>query len=51
MDDRDLNYNQYFEEGQLLNQDLEAYTSHNTHRLNREEMKTLLLRYGMEEKA
>jgi UDP-glucose 4-epimerase len=51
MDDRDLNYNQYFEEGQQLNQDLEAYTSHNTHRLNREEMKTLLLRYGMEEKA
>lgn len=51
MDDRDLNYNQYFEEGQQLNQDLEAYTSHNTQRLNREEMKTLLLRYGMEEKA
>ena len=51
MDDRDLNYNQYYEEGQQLNQDLEAYTSHNTHRLNREEMKTLLLRYGMEEKA
>ena len=51
MDDRDLNYNQYFEEGQQLNQDLEAYTSHNTHRLNREEMKPLLLRYGMEEKA
>ncbi len=51
MDDRDLNYNQYFEEGQQLNQDLEAYTSHNTHRLNREEMKSLLLRYGMEEKA
>ena len=49
MDDRDLNYNQYFEEGQQLNQDLEAYTSHNTHRLNREEMKSLLLRYGMEE--
>ena len=51
MDDRDLNYNQYFEEGQQLNQDLEAYTSHNTHRLNREEMKSMLLRYGMEEKA
>ena len=51
MDDRDLNYNQYFEEGKQLNQDLEAYTSHNTHRLNREEMKSLLLQYGMEEKA
>ncbi len=50
MDERDLNYHQYFEEGQQLNQDLEAYTSHNTRRLNREEIKALLLRYGMEEK-
>lgn len=49
MDDRDLNYNQYFEEGKQMNQDLEAYTSHNTHQLSREEMKELLLRYGMEE--
>src|SRR5690606_27654553 len=43
-DDRDLNYDKYFEEGQpkLMNGD--EYNSHNTERLSIEEMKDLLLK-------
>ena len=43
-DNRDLNYDNYFSKG---NKDLETiaqYTSHNTHRLDVEEMKKLLLK-------
>jgi len=47
MDDRDLNYNQYYEEGIKLQTAAEAYTSHNTQRLGLEEMKKLLIRDGM----
>lgn len=48
MDDRDLNYDKYFAEGVDLRPEVEAYTSHNTNRLDLEGMKQLLLRFGME---
>lgn len=43
-DTRDLNYNQYFIEGQDKIAEFEDYHSHNTHRLNKSEMKDLLLK-------
>lgn len=42
-DTRDLNYNKYFEEGQKVVTQAGEYHSHNTHRLNEEELKALLL--------
>lgn len=42
-DNRDLNYAQYFIEGELAIANCEDYTSHNTHRLNIKEIKNLLL--------
>lgn len=42
-DTRDLNYNQFFEEGEEIITQAGEYHSHNTHRLNEEEMKQLLL--------
>ena len=42
-DNRDLNYEKYFVEGETHITDVDDYTSHNTHRLNVEEVKTLLL--------
>lgn len=47
MDDRDLNYDKYFEKGIEIQQNSESYTSHNTERLDKEGMKALLVRYGM----
>lgn len=54
-DSRDLNYDKFFVEGQEDISKIEDYHSHNTHRLNVEEMKTLLLklpevREGVEQK-
>jgi UDP-N-acetylglucosamine 4,6-dehydratase len=43
LDSRDLNYSVYFEEGQPRKESLEAYTSHNTERLDIEAVKKLLL--------
>jgi UDP-glucose 4-epimerase len=43
LDARDLNYSVYFEEGESRPDSLEAYTSHNTERLNVEGVKKLLL--------
>jgi UDP-glucose 4-epimerase len=43
-DNRDLNYDKYFVEGQEEISDIDDYHSHNTHRLNVEEMKTLLMK-------
>lgn len=43
-DGRDLNYDKYFIEGQVDISKVEDYHSHNTHRLNKEEMKQLLLK-------
>ena len=42
-DTRDLNYSKYFEKGELLSNNIEPYTSHNTERLDKEGMKELLL--------
>lgn len=41
-DTRDLNYSQFFEEGEVITE-AEDYHSHNTHRLNEKEMKEMLL--------
>jgi UDP-glucose 4-epimerase len=41
-DNRDLNYNQYTEEGEVVTE-AEEYHSHNTYRLNEEELKKMLL--------
>jgi UDP-N-acetylglucosamine 4,6-dehydratase/5-epimerase len=43
-DDRDLNYGKYFTEGEEKIAEIEDYNSHNTRRLNVEEIKELLLR-------
>lgn len=42
-DDRDLNYNKYFVEGETSVSALDDYTSHNTERLNVEQVKALLM--------
>lgn len=42
-DNRDLNYAQYFSEGDPNTSKIEDYNSHNTHRLSLEETKKLLL--------
>lgn len=42
-DNRDLNYAQYFSEGEEKISHQEDYTSHNTHRLNVKEIESLLL--------
>ena len=44
MDGRDLNYNKFFVEGEIDVSGCEDYTSHNTVRLNVEQVKALLLR-------
>jgi UDP-glucose 4-epimerase len=43
-DNRDLNYAKYFSEGEESISHQEDYTSHNTHRLNVEQVKALLLK-------
>ena len=43
-DTRDLNYNKFFSEGETKVEEVTEYTSHNTHRLNVEETKELLLK-------
>lgn len=43
-DNRDLNYAQYFSEGEEKISHLDDYTSHNTERLNVEQIKALLLK-------
>jgi UDP-glucose 4-epimerase len=43
-DNRDLNYNKYFVEGESVISDFDDYTSHNTERLNVEAIKSLLLK-------
>jgi len=42
-DTRDLNYNQFFEEGEKIIAEAHEYHSHNTHRLNEAELTELLL--------
>jgi len=43
-DNRNLNYDQYFTDGDSSLSDVEEYHSHNTHRLEIDEMKQLLLK-------
>jgi UDP-glucose 4-epimerase len=43
-DDRDLNYNKYFVEGETRVSALDDYTSHNTERLDVEQVKALLMK-------
>ena len=43
LDDRDLNYAKYFTQGDVEEVSFEDYTSHNTHRLDKEELRALLL--------
>lgn len=45
-DDRDLNYNKYFTEGEEQISQTEDYNSHNTRRLDVEEVKRMLLTEG-----
>jgi UDP-N-acetylglucosamine 4,6-dehydratase len=46
-DNRDLNYDKYFSEGEGKISLADEYTSHNTHRMNVEETKQLLLQLDM----
>ncbi len=46
MDNRDLNYENYFSKGHVSIANTEEYHSHNTYRLNQLEMKNLLLKIG-----
>jgi len=43
LDTRDLNYSEYFEEGEQRKPDLDAYTSHNTDRLDVKGVRQLLM--------
>lgn len=45
-DTRDLNYDKFFEEGQEEVSNTEDYHSHNTYRLSKDEMKSLLKKLG-----
>ena len=42
-DTRDLNYNQFLEDGEKVITEADEYHSHNTHRLNEKELTELLL--------
>ena len=42
-DNRDLNYNKFFEEGEEIITQAGEYHSHNTHRLNGQELMDLLV--------
>ena len=46
-DSRDLNYNQYFVEGEKQLPGVSDYNSRNTNRLDKEEVKKLLLRLNI----
>jgi len=50
-DSRDLNYNKYFVEGETEISQLDDYTSHNTQRLNVEEVKQVLMKLDIVREA
>lgn len=50
-DSRDLNYNKYFVEGETEISEVDDYTSHNTHRLNVEQVKEVLMRLDIIQEA
>ena len=50
-DNRDLNYSKYFSDGEEIISHLEDYTSHNTERLNVNQIKALLLKLDFIQEA
>jgi len=50
-DSRDLNYNKYFVEGETEISEIDDYTSHNTHRLNVEQVKEVLMKLDIVREA
>lgn len=50
-DSRDLNYDKYFVEGETEISRIEDYTSHNTHRLDVEQVKQVLLKLDLVQEA
>ena len=50
-DSRDLNYDKYFVEGETEISRIDDYTSHNTHRLNVEQVKEVLLKLDIVREA
>lgn len=50
-DSRDLNYNKYFVEGETEISEIDDYTSHNTRRLNVEEVKEVLMQLDIVREA
>jgi UDP-N-acetylglucosamine 4,6-dehydratase len=50
-DSRDLNYDKYFVEGELTMASLEDYTSHNTHRLDVDGVKQVLMQLDLVREA
>ncbi len=50
-DGRDLNYNKYFVEGEIKVAGFEDYTSHNTHRVTVEQIKSVLLKLDIVREA
>lgn len=51
LDNRDLNYGKYTHSGQGNVSDMDDYTSHNTHRLNKAELKEMLLKLDYVQKS
>ena len=50
-DNRDLNYNKYFVEGELEIAQLDDYNSHNTHRLDIDGVKNTLMQLDIVREA
>jgi len=50
-DSRDLNYDKYFVEGEVGMSEIDDYTSHNTHRLNVQKVKEVLMKLDIIQEA
>ena len=50
-DNRDLNYNKYFNEGKKLTEEIEDYNSHNTSRCSIKDIKELLVKLPLIQKS
>jgi UDP-glucose 4-epimerase len=51
LDNRDLNYGKYTNSGEEAVSEVDDYTSHNTHRLNRAELKEMILKLDYVQKS
>lgn len=51
LDNRDLNYGKYTHSGEGAVSEVDDYTSHNTHRLNKDELKKMLLKLDYVQKS